>query len=121
MKVNSLEASAAGKNKTKDIHLPSIDVTFGSNRILCVLIARRLLFMSHETYRSGASLTLAYGRRYGLIGRNGKFFQINFTRDSTDHILKVWVNPLYCGILLYEKSLYRRTSQFFLWNKRYVG
>ncbi|KAJ8520357.1 hypothetical protein ONZ45_g2835 [Pleurotus djamor] len=54
MKINPLEASAASKNKSKDIHLPSIDVTFGSNRIL-----------------SGATLTLAHGRRYGLIGRNG--------------------------------------------------
>ncbi|KAK7059220.1 hypothetical protein VNI00_001847 [Paramarasmius palmivorus] len=53
MKINPLEA-ANSKNKSKDIHLPSIDVNFGSNRIL-----------------SGASLTLAYGRRYGLIGRNG--------------------------------------------------
>lgn len=54
MKINPLEAAAASKNKSKDIHLPSIDVNFGSNRIL-----------------SGASLTLAHGRRYGLIGRNG--------------------------------------------------
>ncbi|EJD04492.1 uncharacterized protein FOMMEDRAFT_122300 [Fomitiporia mediterranea MF3/22] len=54
LKVNSLEALAAGRNKSKDIHLPSIDVTFGSKRIL-----------------TNASLTLAYGRRYGLIGRNG--------------------------------------------------
>ncbi|KAF8575906.1 P-loop containing nucleoside triphosphate hydrolase protein [Ramaria rubella] len=54
MKVNSLEAAASAKGKSKDIHLPAIDVTFGSNRIL-----------------TGASLTLAYGRRYGLIGRNG--------------------------------------------------
>ncbi|TFK76654.1 hypothetical protein BDN72DRAFT_953193 [Pluteus cervinus] len=54
MKINPLEASASAKNKSKDIHLPSIDVNFASNRIL-----------------SGASLTLAYGRRYGLIGRNG--------------------------------------------------
>ncbi|CAA7271413.1 unnamed protein product [Cyclocybe aegerita] len=54
MKINPLEASAASKNKSKDIHLPSIDVNFGSNRIL-----------------SGATLTLAHGRRYGLIGRNG--------------------------------------------------
>ncbi|KAF8912884.1 P-loop containing nucleoside triphosphate hydrolase protein [Gymnopilus junonius] len=52
--INPLEATAGSKNKSKDIHLPSIDVNFGSNRIL-----------------SGASLTLAYGRRYGLIGRNG--------------------------------------------------
>ncbi|CAE6441061.1 unnamed protein product [Rhizoctonia solani] len=54
LKVNSLEARTAGKGKSKDIHLPAIDVTFGSNRIL-----------------QSASLTLAYGRRYGLIGRNG--------------------------------------------------
>ncbi|KAF8887724.1 P-loop containing nucleoside triphosphate hydrolase protein [Infundibulicybe gibba] len=49
-----MKASSAAKNKSKDIHLPSIDVNFGSNRIL-----------------SGANLTLAHGRRYGLIGRNG--------------------------------------------------
>ncbi|KJA29324.1 hypothetical protein HYPSUDRAFT_32729 [Hypholoma sublateritium FD-334 SS-4] len=54
MKINPLEAAAASKNKSKDIHLPSIDVNFGSNRIL-----------------TGATLTLAHGRRYGLIGRNG--------------------------------------------------
>ncbi|KAG8695941.1 hypothetical protein FRC09_008837, partial [Ceratobasidium sp. 395] len=54
LKVNSLEARAAGKGKSKDIHLPAIDVTFGSHRIL-----------------QSASLTLAHGRRYGLIGRNG--------------------------------------------------
>lgn len=36
MKINPLEAAAASKNKSKDIHLPSIDVNFGSNRILCV-------------------------------------------------------------------------------------
>ncbi|KIJ32071.1 hypothetical protein M422DRAFT_185112, partial [Sphaerobolus stellatus SS14] len=54
MKVNSLEAMASSKGKSKDIILPAIDVNFGSNRIL-----------------TGASLTLAYGRRYGLIGRNG--------------------------------------------------
>ncbi|KAJ3781841.1 P-loop containing nucleoside triphosphate hydrolase protein [Lentinula aff. detonsa] len=53
MKINPLEA-AHSRNKSKDIHLPSIDVNFGSNRIL-----------------SGATLTLVYGRRYGLIGRNG--------------------------------------------------
>ncbi|KAF9015383.1 P-loop containing nucleoside triphosphate hydrolase protein [Cyathus striatus] len=54
MKINPLDASSSSKNKSKDIHLPSIDVNFGSNRIL-----------------SGATLTLAHGRRYGLIGRNG--------------------------------------------------
>ena len=56
MKINPLESmsSGAAKGKNKDIHLPNIDVSFGSNRIL-----------------SNAELTLAHGRRYGLIGRNG--------------------------------------------------
>ncbi|ODN82206.1 hypothetical protein L202_02493 [Cryptococcus amylolentus CBS 6039] len=54
MKVNPLDVSGAAKGKSKDINLPSIDVSFGSNRIL-----------------SGAQLTMAHGRRYGLIGRNG--------------------------------------------------
>ncbi|KAL1406372.1 hypothetical protein Q8F55_008071 [Vanrija albida] len=54
MKVNPLDLSGAAKGKSKDIHLPNIDVSFASNRIL-----------------SGATLTMAYGRRYGLIGRNG--------------------------------------------------
>ncbi|WVR03646.1 hypothetical protein IAU60_000641 [Kwoniella sp. DSM 27419] len=54
MKVNPLDLSGAAKGKSKDIHLLNIDVSFASNRIL-----------------SGATLTMAHGRRYGLIGRNG--------------------------------------------------
>lgn len=53
LKVNPVDTAAA-KGKNKDVHLPSIDVNFGSNRIL-----------------SNATLTLSNGRRYGLIGRNG--------------------------------------------------
>ena len=47
-------SSAAAKGNYKDIPLPNIDVSFGSHRIL-----------------TNAELTMAYGRRYGLIGRNG--------------------------------------------------
>jgi ABC-type cobalamin/Fe3+-siderophores transport system ATPase subunit len=55
MQVNPLSAFGnAAKGKSKDIHLENIDLSFGSLRIL-----------------AGASLTLAAGRRYGLIGRNG--------------------------------------------------
>ena len=32
--INSLDAAKDARNKSKDIHLPSIDVSFGSNRIL---------------------------------------------------------------------------------------
>jgi ATP-binding cassette subfamily F protein 3 len=38
-----LEAAVASKNKSKDIHLPSIDVNFGSNRILCVIFTAKSL------------------------------------------------------------------------------
>lgn len=54
MKVNPLDLSGAAKGKSKDIQLTNIDVSFASNKIL-----------------SGANLSMAYGRRYGLIGRNG--------------------------------------------------
>ncbi|ORX33245.1 P-loop containing nucleoside triphosphate hydrolase protein [Kockovaella imperatae] len=54
MKVNPLDLTGAAKGKSKDIQLSNIDVSFASNKIL-----------------SGANLTMAYGRRYGLIGRNG--------------------------------------------------
>jgi hypothetical protein len=37
MKVNPLQLGGASKGKSKDIHLTNIDVSFGSNRILCVL------------------------------------------------------------------------------------
>lgn len=51
--VNTMD-TVGNKGKNKDINLPNIDLNFGSNRIL-----------------TGATLTLASGRRYGLIGRNG--------------------------------------------------
>jgi len=71
MQVNSLDALTASKNKSKDVHLPSIDVSFGSNRILCVLSFFLAPLLSHTLHRTGATLTLAHGRRYGIIGRNG--------------------------------------------------
>ncbi|KAG8157552.1 hypothetical protein KVR01_012594 [Diaporthe batatas] len=53
MAVNPLQAPGAG-GKSKDIKLDNIDVAIGGLRILT------------ET-----TLTLAYGRRYGLVGNNG--------------------------------------------------
>ncbi len=61
----------ASKNKSKDIHLPSIDVNFGSNRILFVTCSQLQAANADVFLRTGATLTLAHGRRYGLIGRNG--------------------------------------------------
>lgn len=56
MAVNPLQlgSNAMGQQKSKDIKLDAIDVTIGALRIL-----------------TDTNLTLAYGRRYGLVGQNG--------------------------------------------------
>jgi ATP-binding cassette subfamily F protein 3 len=56
MAVNPLQlgSNSQGQGKSKDIKLDGIDVSIGGLRIL-----------------TDTSLTLAYGRRYGLVGQNG--------------------------------------------------
>lgn len=54
MAVNPLQMGADTQAKSKDIKLESIDISIGGKRIL-----------------TDANLTLAYGRRYGLVGQNG--------------------------------------------------
>ena len=56
MAVNPLQlgSDALGSAKSKDIKIDNIDVSIGGKRIL-----------------SDTTLTLAYGRRYGLVGQNG--------------------------------------------------
>lgn len=56
MAVNPLQlgSNAQGQAKSKDIKLDGVDVSIGGLRIL-----------------TDTSLTLAYGRRYGLVGQNG--------------------------------------------------
>ena len=53
LKVNPLNFESSS-GKSKDIRIDGIDINFAGNRIL-----------------TDASLTLAHGRRYGLVGRNG--------------------------------------------------
>ena len=56
MAVNPLQlgSDAQGMAKSKDIKVDGVDVSIGGKRIL-----------------TDTSLTLAYGRRYGLVGQNG--------------------------------------------------
>ncbi|KAH8428872.1 putative AAA family ATPase GCN20 [Aspergillus melleus] len=54
MAVNPLQLGSDSQAKSKDIKVDSIDISVGGLRIL-----------------TDASLTLAYGRRYGLVGQNG--------------------------------------------------
>ncbi|CEQ40796.1 SPOSA6832_02450 [Sporobolomyces salmonicolor] len=76
LEVNPLQVAGANKGKSKDIHLENIDVSL---RLLGrvarnVCTDMRLSFqVSFGSLRilSNATLTLPYGRRMGLVGRNG--------------------------------------------------
>ncbi|OJJ44822.1 hypothetical protein ASPZODRAFT_121297 [Penicilliopsis zonata CBS 506.65] len=54
MAVNPLQLGSDSQAKSKDIKIDSIDISISGHRIL-----------------TDAALTLAYGRRYGLVGQNG--------------------------------------------------
>lgn len=54
MAVNPLQLGTDSQSKSKDIKIDGIDVSISGKRIL-----------------TDTSLTLAYGRRYGLVGQNG--------------------------------------------------
>ncbi|CAG2103027.1 unnamed protein product [Medioppia subpectinata] len=54
MSKKDVKSEARGSNKTKDIKIDNFDVAFGDHVLL-----------------KSAQLTLGYGRRYGLCGRNG--------------------------------------------------
>lgn len=54
MAVNPLQLGSEAQSKSKDIKVDGIDISIGGNRIV-----------------TDTSLTLAYGRRYGLVGQNG--------------------------------------------------
>lgn len=54
MAVNPLQLGPESQSKSKDIKVDGIDISIGGKRIL-----------------TDTSLTLAYGRRYGLVGQNG--------------------------------------------------
>jgi ATP-binding cassette, subfamily F, member 3 len=54
MQVNPLQLGSDSQSKSKDIKVDSIDVSISGKRIL-----------------TDTSLTLAYARRYGLVGQNG--------------------------------------------------
>ncbi|KAK0353515.1 ATP-binding cassette, regulator of translational elongation [Friedmanniomyces endolithicus] len=54
MSVNLLQLGSDAQSKSKDIKVDGIDITIGGKRIL-----------------TDTNLTLAFGRRYGLVGQNG--------------------------------------------------
>jgi ATP-binding cassette, subfamily F, member 3 len=54
MRVNPILDYTSTKGKVKDVKVENFDISFGGKRIL-----------------TNTNLTLVYGRRYGLVGRNG--------------------------------------------------
>ena len=54
MAVNPLQLGSDSQSKSKDVKIDRVDLSIGGQRIL-----------------TDASLTLAYGHRYGLVGQNG--------------------------------------------------
>lgn len=54
MQVNPLQLGSDASSKSKDIKIDSFDISISGKRIL-----------------TDSTLTLAYGRRYGLVGQNG--------------------------------------------------
>ncbi|RHZ54525.1 hypothetical protein Glove_426g70 [Diversispora epigaea] len=54
MQVNPILDYTSTKGKVKDVKIENFDISFGGKKIL-----------------TNATLTLVYGRRYGLVGRNG--------------------------------------------------
>lgn len=70
LKVNPME-SIGNRSKNKDIHLLNIDVSFGSNVLL-----------------NGASLTLAQGRRYGVVSK--RLHMRNIAKQNLDWSKRYW-------------------------------
>nr|QTW43718.1 ABCF3 [Eurytemora affinis] len=79
-----VRAELSGNNNSKDIHLENFDITYGEK----VLIR-------------GADVTLAYGRRYGFVGRNG-LGKTTVLRMISEKQLKI---PSHISILHVEQEV----------------
>lgn len=71
---------AKGNNRSQDIRIENFDVSFGDRSVYkvrkTVLVsnsAEKLIFylIKFRILLQNADLTLSFGRRYGLVGRNG--------------------------------------------------
>lgn len=80
---------AKGNNRTQDIRIENFDIAYGDRCVVhkrlksavlrvflwnyysLLLISFILFFYYLRVLLQGADITLAFGRRYGLVGRNG--------------------------------------------------
>ncbi|KAJ2788883.1 ATP-binding cassette, regulator of translational elongation, partial [Coemansia helicoidea] len=84
MKVNPILDYTSTRDKIKDVKLDSFDISFSGKRIL-----------------TNSSVHLVYGRRYGLIGRNG-IGKSTLLRNIAHRELAV---PTYISILFVEQEM----------------
>ncbi|KAJ1732593.1 ATP-binding cassette, regulator of translational elongation [Coemansia biformis] len=84
MRVNPILDYTSTRDKIKDVKLDSFDISFSGKRIL-----------------TNANLHLVYGRRYGLIGRNG-IGKSTLLRNIAYRELAV---PTYISILFVEQEM----------------
>lgn len=89
MKVNPLQLGADQASKSKDIKVDGIDVSIGGLRIL-----------------TDTTLTMAYGRRYGLVGQNG-IGKSTLLRSLSKRELAI---PTHISILHVEQEVHHNPS-----------
>lgn len=90
--VNPILDYTSTKGKLKDVKLENFDISFAGKRIL-----------------TNANLTLAFGRRYGLVGRNG-IGKSTLLRTLSKRELNV---PTHISILHVEQEVSQACTHFF--------
>ena len=86
MQVNPLQLGAEQSSKSKDIKVEGVDVSIGGKRIL-----------------TDTTLTMAFGRRYGLVGQNG-IGKSTLLRALSRRELAI---PTHISILHVEQEVFR--------------
>lgn len=94
MAVNPLQLGTDSQTKSKDIKVDNIDITIGGHRIL-----------------TDAAFTLAYGRRYGLVGQNG-IGKSTLLRALSRREVAI---PNHISILHVEQEVWMYRDLFFEW------
>lgn len=92
MAVNPLQLGADQSSKSKDIKVDGVDVSIGGKRIL-----------------SDTTLTMAFGRRYGLVGQNG-IGKSTLLRALSRRELAI---PTHISILHVEQEVFDRFPGFY--------
>lgn len=85
--------------------------------VYCAFHFWLLLLVLRYPLSSGASLTLAYGRRYGLIGRNGTLYTWS-PIGTTVRFHQVSESPPFWSISLCGKYLFPRILPYCSWSRR---